>query len=294
MTAIGSSEGGQLLIDDVLVPLVLGGTVVPLPHVDSEQAPDVVRAAMQLFTPATAARVDLQRVRVARRLAPVDTAPAIDGNIWGMLLAFSNMLRSSDPENDGLFSPGRSVSIADSAERILENVSPPTSALDALGRHTVFSQVLSVRRLELKVSWWCGSEKFVGREAPERLLAWPDLRHVHVQREHPPLLETIEAPESDPKSTSFLRALRRLLHLCPLTDLSTITRNAPVFTCSQSTLQLLADPHGRVLALRTLRQVNPGQAAEKLTNACVDDKEFFPRSAPVRDVQQQLQRWARL
>ena len=292
MTKLPASEAGQRLIDDVLVPLVLGGALVPLPHVTEHEAPEVVQAAMQLFSPAVGTQIDLQRVRTARRLAPVDTVPGIDGNIFGMLLAFSNLLRATDPEVDSLFSSDSSASIHHSALDILRDVRPVSSALDALGRHSVFSRALLVTRLEVKVSWWCGSESFSGREPPRRLLAWQDLRRVHQEREHGLMTNLqLEAPGAS-EGSRFLAGIQELLHLTPLTDVATILRPRPEFGCYPGLLRLLADPQGRVLAVRAMRQLGASAADAKLRQAC-HEKRVTPQGAQViGGVVAELQAWA--
>ncbi len=137
----------------------------------------------------------------------------------------------------------------------MERVPLPATLGESVARHTWFSRLFTLARVDSKVSWWTGSALFRGRPPPHRLTAWPELRQVHVEQTSHPLTDLPDAGAAMPPF-AFASAMRSLLRATPLTDLANASRastpNQPGFVWSTGALGLVASPAGRTLALRAL------------------------------------------
>jgi hypothetical protein len=238
------------LFERVAMPLVLGGPFRPLEPIGPQRATDVAQQASQGLTVADMSWVSVARVRQARRLCPVDVLPPISQDEWLMIVVLNDLIRSTDPEVKGLFSPGKAAQIVQGALGILAQVSAARTLGQALARHATFARVMSLQRTDTTISWWCGSSVFAGRTPPARLLSWPQVRRVRTQR------ATLDVATMGARHKGmgevYEEALRALLARTPLTDLATAGRQAPPFVWTSPTVSMMSGP-GRQLALRALR-----------------------------------------
>jgi len=241
----------ERLFSTFLGPLVVGGTLCPgkpfggrtaLALGDHRQPSDV-----DLLS-----RAELARVRVARKLAPIDTLdPAPSGSEWALGALLHDMVQATHPGFDAVFRRTGPKRILDVVEMTLERIPPPTNVGDALSRHTWFSRMFEVARTDVEVRWWTGSERFLGIDPPKRLTAWPELRRVTETRTPRPLMELPTSGSAvDPQRFSWVT--EAFLRKTPLTDLATVSRSAPLFAWTHETLSLASTHAGRTLVIRAL------------------------------------------
>jgi hypothetical protein len=241
----------ERLFTTFLAPLVLGGPMVPGKSFGGKN----VLVIGEHRTPAdqdALSKVQLARVRVARKLAPLDLfEPAPTGAEWALAAVLHDLVQATHPGFDALFrrsGPARLLTVVD---QTLERIPPPASVGDALSRHSWFSRMFELARTDVEVKWWTGSQTFLGTEPPGRLTAWPELRRVTQTRTPRPLME-LPAAGSAVDANRFTSAVGAILARTPLTDLATLDRSAPVFAFTRENLALVATRGGRTLALRAL------------------------------------------
>jgi hypothetical protein len=239
------------LFAGVMAPLVLGGALLPGHAIGARTALALGDGRLPPDRDLADA-VAVARVRRARKLVPVDTLPDPGAADWALGAAFHDVLQAANPTFDAPLRRAAATRILDLAIAALERVPPPSTAGEALSRHTWLARAPAVARTDTEVKWWVGSREYLGVEPPERLQAWPRLRRVEVIRKPRPLLELVPLAVDRARLTEAIAAL---LARTPLTDLATCTRQSPGFVWHSSTIGLLATRAGRTLAFRTLARV---------------------------------------
>ena len=247
-------EVAQRLFDGVMAPLVLGGAIQPGHAIGARAALELGEGERTTIDPDQEARVQLGRVRRARRLAPVDKLPPATRSEWALAAALHDVFQAANPTFDAALRRSAAVRILDLARETIDRVGEPQNVYEALARHAWFARVLDVARTDTSVSWWIGSRSFLGIEPPRRLRAWPELRRVAVVATPHPLLEL--TPLAVDRAT-LSDTLAQLLTRSPLTDVATCTRGSPPFAWGPASLALVATRPGRTLALRALARL-PG------------------------------------
>jgi len=234
-----------------MAPLVLGGEMEP-------GRPIGGKAALALGSRAAVVDVDrfahvqLARVRAARRLAPIDRLGPPTAHEWALAAALHDLVQSTHPGLAGVFrasAPGKLLAMIGLT---LDRVPPPSTPGEALSRHTWFSRLFEIARTDTVVSWWVGSRTFLGAAPPPRLMAWPELRRVRVDRSAKPLTDLPLAGAALDRA-QFGRVLDQLLSRTPLTDLASLHRSDPPFAWTVESLTLVATRAGRTLASRAVR-----------------------------------------
>ncbi len=211
-------------------------------------------------------RVKIVRLRRARALAPVDSVPDVDAKGWALACALNDLVQATNPDLSSVFSRERPQRVLRGVRETCAAVAPPKTLRDALGRHATFGGALALVRVDTTVSWWTGQARFRGESPPGRLLAWPGLRRVEVQRGSVATSEMgDEIAGVDP--TEFLIALASWLACSPLTDIATLGRRAPAFRWSEGTLALVDSVLGRRLAIRALCRATRARVADVLGDA---------------------------
>ena len=240
------------LFEGVMAPLVLGGPMRPAHAIGA-------RAALKLGDEHHAtvdadlhARVQVARVRRARHLAPIDTLPPPAPAEWRLAAALHDVVQSASPVFDAVLRRRAAARILELAGQVIERVSAPLNAREALSRHTWFARLLEIARTDAAVSWWTGSRTFLGVEPPARLQAWPDLRRVSVVRTPRALLELTPIAVDRER---LVQTVNELLGRTPLTEIATCTRPVPAFAWGEASLALVSTRVGRTLALRALHDL---------------------------------------
>lgn len=265
----------ERLFTTFLGPLVVGGTLSPGKLFGGKNALSIgdgrAPSDVELLS-----RCELARVRIARKLAPVDTfEPAPSGAEWALAAVLHDLVQATHPDFDALFRRSGPKRVLDVAEATLERIAPPVSVGDALSRHTWFSRMFEITRTDVDVKWWTGSERFLGSEPPSRLTAWPELRRVRQMRTPHPLME-LPASGSAVDASRFAVVTAKLLTRTPLTDLATVSRASPVFTWTHEGLALAATHAGRTLVNRALAPL-PERAVDAALGRAT--KELFTAKA---------------
>jgi hypothetical protein len=197
------------------------------------------------------AHLQLARVRIARRLAPVDRLGPLRAAEWAVLAALHDLVQSTHPDLKGTFRTSAPKNVVDLVDKTLERVPPPPTVQAALSRHTLLSRMFEIARTDTTISWWVGSSTFLGKEPPSRLLAWPELRRVNVVKT-PRSLMDLPAFGGGVRADSFEKSIGMVLTKTPLTDLATAGRASPRFSWTAEALALVGTRAGRTLALRAL------------------------------------------
>jgi hypothetical protein len=274
----------ERLFEDVMAPLVLGGALRP-PHAMGARVALALGAAERL--PADidlASRVQVARVRRARRLAPVDRFGPPSAAEWALAAAVSDVLQSTNPTFDAALRRRAATRILSVAVRAIERVPLPVHPKEALSRHTWLARILEVARTDTTVSWWVGSQTYFGVEPPARIRAWPSVRRVNVSARGTPLLEL--GPLAFERER-LVEALALLLEKTPLTDIATCSRLVPLFAWTPGALALVSSHAGRTLALRVLAHL-PSQEADAALGRASRPllKEPATAAAPAGEVRQ--------
>jgi hypothetical protein len=233
----------------VLAPLVLGGTIQPAHAIGARAALALMTLAPRPSDADLTSVVDLSRVAQARRLAPIDAVDDPSGAEWALGAVLHDLLQVTNPSWVRRSAPKR---LLDLAIATLERVPPPSTAREALSRHTWFARLFEVRRLDTAVSWWVGSREFRGKQPPKRLFLWSDLRRVSVAKAERGLMNLLDHGGRAEHAPAFADALARFLRATPLTDFATCAREAPPFVWTPEALALSRARVTRTLALRAV------------------------------------------
>ena len=241
----------ERLFTSFLSPLVLGGVMKPTKAFGGKNALSIGDGRAPTDSDALS-RTQLARVRIGRRLAPIDRfEPEPSGDEWALAAMLHDLVMATHPGFNALFRRSGPTRILSVIEKTIARIPPPHSVGDALSRHTWLSRMFELARTDIQVKWWTGSETFLGEDPPKRLTAWPEFRRVQQTRTPRPLMDLPTSGGSvDPMR--FSTAVEAILSGTPLTDLATIDRTAPLFTWRHDTLGLCATNAGRTVVLRAL------------------------------------------
>ncbi len=264
---------------DVMAPLVLGGDLVAGRPIGARAALAVgVARDRSVADPELIAHVDLARIRVARRLVAVDHVEAASVHEWALAVVLHDLVQSTNPRLPSLLRASAPAKLIAHVDAALEHVPQVTSVREALARHTWFSRLFEIARTDTVVSWWTGSQTFLGTTPSARLAAWPELRRVHVDTTSRPLTELPTAGGGvDP--ALYEQSLAAFLARTPLTDLATLARATPEFRWTAATLALASTRGGSTLAQRAMARASTeavDHALGRATRALVAGKAGQP------------------
>jgi hypothetical protein len=250
-----AKEDPQTLCDRLfttfLAPLVLGGPLVPGKPFGGKNALAIGDGRAPTDS-VTLSLVDLARVRVARRVAPIDRfEQAPTGTEWALAAVLHDLVQAAHPGFDAVFRRSGPKRLLDVMDKTLDVLPSPADVGDALSRHTWLSRMFELARTDTDVKWWTGSERFLGTEPPSRLTAWPEIRRVQQTKTRRPLME-LPTSGSAVDVDRFTQIVGRVLQKTPITDLATLDRGAPAFVWTHENLALSSTHAGRTLVLRAL------------------------------------------
>jgi hypothetical protein len=259
MADVDRQREAERLFESFLAPLVLGGSLRPGKPFGGELA-----LALEARMPSNSdllSRTQLARIRVARSLVTLDTISTAPTNAeWALSAVLHDAVQAAHPDFDAVFKRSGPSRLLDIAAATLERIGPPTSLADALSRHTWVARMFDITRTDIDLSWWTGSQRFFGKNPPKRLVAWPELRRVTELRTARALMD-LPSFASMADIDRFSNVIDGLLSRTPLTDLATLTRSAPKFSWTRSTIALCTSFLGRTLALRALARL-PAHAVD--------------------------------
>lgn len=256
------NERFEQLVTGIVLPLVLGGKLTLARPFG--MAALTVGQNERILDPDARTNLDVARVRRARLLAPVDVLPELNEADWAIAAVLNDLLQVTNHNLGGVLTKSRYGALLRSISSACARIKPARDVGEVLARHATFARVMELFRTDTTVSWWTGSARFRGEEPPSRLLAWRNWRRVNVDSDRVPLARMADTLNL---ADEFLRALSMWLHLSPLTDIGTMTRDAPTFVWSPSTIALIAVSSGRTIAFRALARANTDVVATALNNA---------------------------
>jgi len=239
------------LFQGFLGPLVVGGKMQPGRPIGGKLAM-MMEKERPLVDIDLVAHVALARVRLARRLAPVDRFDAPEAHEWALAAVLHDIVQSTHPGFNAAFRRKLPNKLLDMCEATLDQIPGPETVGQALSRHTLFSRLLQITRTDVDLKWWTGSAHFKGEDVPARLKAWPEIRRV-MEDHHPRPLMTLPEYGSAVEPSKFASMVQLFLRKTPLTDLITAARPNPLFWWTPETLSLVSTRAGRTLVLRALR-----------------------------------------
>lgn len=273
MATEATGERFHELVTDVLAPLILGGSLVPVRPLGPSLAVRLGQGR-SIVDSDLRSRLDVARVRRARLVAPIDVLPEIDADDVALVAALNDLLQATNHEIGGPFTVSRYGRLLDGVVEICRHVPAPDTALCALSRHATFARVFELSRTDTTVSWWTGRASYRGQAPPSRLLAWRGIRRVQVDEQKVGLIEMCQG-FAGADEAAFRDALGAWLTRSPLTDIATLTRRAPAFGWSTSTLSLIASTAGRTLAWRLLARRSASEVTAALKRAAAEVPEAF-------------------
>lgn len=263
------SERAEELAEHIIGPLVLGRPVCPVRPIGPDLALQL-GSVQRMANDELRLEIDHLRLRRARRLVPIDVLGDLDGADWALGAALNDLLQVTNEELSSFATRSRHTALLDTTNQLCERIPPPANLYQAVARHAVFGRLLELGRTDTRVSWWTGSAIFRGQTAPERLLRWPSLRRVSIDRTTVPLAEMADWAPVEP--AAYQQTLARLLSASPLTDLATAARAKPPFAWTHHTLALVATPNGRNLALRGFAHQEPSLAVWSRSSATIGQR----------------------
>jgi hypothetical protein len=278
----GKSDLNAALAERLLLPLLVGGKVQLLPPFGAKRAFELAMQGLPVASD-VAERIAQARLRVLRRIVPIDVLGEPEPDEWLLLFALNDLLQATNPDLIGLTGADRPRKLLEMASQVIERAGAPRTLGDALARHATFSRVQELSREDQHVEWWVGQGTFRGVRAPKRLLLWPRLRKVASRIQILPLHQM--PPPETPWSDRWSATLARFVAASPLSDLATIARAAPAFEFTGANLGLLSTHAGFELGARVVeRSQHLGRAVESARAA----------AHRLRDGSQGAQRTARL
>jgi hypothetical protein len=250
------------LLTHVLLPLCEGKELRPLRPIGTKRAQEVAEQAAQATADMLEGLCEL-RARRARLLYPVDFLAPPSRAEWLLAAALNDLLIATHPGLTGWFGNQRPRAVLEMARASIELAGIPSSVGEALSRHATFGSSVRLRRLDTHVSYWAGSQKYIGEKPPARLFLWPDLRRVKSNERWAALYEF--GADDTPEEPLYRAVLSAWLQASPLTQLAEMGQKDPEFAWSGPALGLVATGAGRKLVLRALDW--DGTSAAALTHA---------------------------
>jgi len=256
----------EALIERLLLPLACGGPLRPIAPLGARRAISMSKEPIVIESEA-AERLRHARLSVARRLYPLDSLADLGRSEWLLGCALNDLLQVTNPSLKSPFGRAHPERLLGMVREVVDAAGPPRTLGEAVARHTTFSRVLELTRIDTFVSFWVGSRSFAGARPPRRLLLWPRLRRVS---EHETTLGLVDMTKEAAWGGNFLTTLKGFLAASPLTDLAEIRRSTPGFSWSAASLALVRNSVGRSLALRAIDREGDAESAIAVLASSVD------------------------
>lgn len=272
------TERLEELAHGVVGPLVLGGKLrLVLPF--GPQIGLALGMGRRIVDDNLRSSIDVARVRRARLLTPVDTLPDLSPGEWAMAAALNDLMQVTNHELSGPLTRGRHATLLEATGLLIDAIPSPRTTLEVIVRHATFARASKIIRKDTSVTGWIGSAQFRGSEPAGRYGRWPGLKSLAVVPKNIPLSRMTEGLDLIPVD-AYQSKLLALLARTPLTDLATITREAPPFIWSVPTLALVSYSIGRALALRALAR----EPSQSVVAALREASDRLPTGSPARNV----------
>lgn len=147
-----------------------------------------------------------------------EVAPArFDEDAATLLYAVHELFAACHPQASAFYS--RAYLFCQAAEQAVLKLPRSYDASRLLTRHLVVRRAFQARRTDVHLKWWTGSASFYGAEPPQRLMAWPGLRRVEVDRKTQPMWRLAMLDGDEETRVARLSLMTALLNISPLTRL---------------------------------------------------------------------------
>jgi hypothetical protein len=149
-----------------------------------------------------------------------------------------------------------------------------------MARHALLSNLFSLKRRDVTVSWWTGKAKFQGQKPPTRLTAWKGVRRVREDPVDVGFDELLAVPDTAPIVATLLRRT-------PLTQLLDSHPGAPPLHWEDAVFLLRDAELARAIAYKLIPDDQPKRQVEgpaRLAAAFEQMLERAPDEADVRAV----------
>jgi hypothetical protein len=167
-------------VSDFLLPIVRGGAANVGRPLGMDAVERMLRDPLATVEAGALAKLESCRIASATRVAPVVEPPPFDETTARLGAALHNLLALGHPEMGGTRS-SRTERVAAAALE-LASIGPPTSAREAVNRHSLLARLPEIVRVDRTVYFWLGKQIFVGRQPPPRVTALPVLRRVRIEQ----------------------------------------------------------------------------------------------------------------
>jgi len=167
-------------VSDFLLPIVRGGAANVGRPLGMDAVERMLRDPLPIVEAGALAKLEACRIASATRVAPVVEPPPFDETTARLGAALHNLLALGHPELGGTRS-SRTERVAAAALE-LASIGPPTSAREAVNRHSLLARLPEIVRVDRTVYFWLGKQLFVGRQPPPRVTALPALRRVRIEQ----------------------------------------------------------------------------------------------------------------
>lgn len=134
-----------------------------------------------------------------------------------LLYAVHELFAACHPQASSFYS--RAYLYCQAAEQAVMKLARTYDASRLLSRHLVVRRAFQARRTDVHLKWWTGSASFYGTEPPDRLMKWPGLRRVDVDRKTQPMWRLAMLDGDEETRVARLSLMTALLNLSPLTRL---------------------------------------------------------------------------
>lgn len=167
-------------VSDFLLPIVRGGAVHVGRPLGLDAVARLIREPLSALEEAAREKLAACRTTSATRVAPVVSAPPFDETTARLGAALHDLLALGHPELGGTRS--RRTERVAAAALELASIGAPTSAREAVNRHSLLARLPEIVRVDRTVHFWLGRQTFVGRQPPPRVTALPALRRVRIEQ----------------------------------------------------------------------------------------------------------------
>jgi hypothetical protein len=157
-----------------------------------------------------------RQLQEAALLTNVTPAP-FDDDAATLLYATHELFAACHPQASSFYARAHLFCLA--AEQAVMRLPRTYDAGRLLTRHLIVRRAFATTRTDVHLDWWTGRASFYGAEPPPRLVSWPSLRRVNVDRKTQPMWRIAMIDGDEETRMARLSLMTALLNLSPLSRL---------------------------------------------------------------------------
>jgi hypothetical protein len=190
-------------LSSFVTPLVKGGELTVGVPIDADDMrafeDDLPHASVDLIA------VDEARAEVLSELVVRPPTLVLDADELRLAAGLHNLLFLAHPRTDSVTVTRSRLRKVAEASKVF--VSQPLSRdrTKVLARHALLHNLFDLSRIDVSVSWWTGSARFLGQKPPNRLTSWSGVRRVQQSTDVAGFSELLSTPEAPPVVGALLR-----------------------------------------------------------------------------------------